>query len=322
MATSVTAWVRSRLARSVTLRKARAKVRYTSSALRWIAKDGTFAELPAESAVRMAFNVMLRRDPDTEGLEHFAPRLSSGEITPDDLIEEIRGSEEYIYHASFKTRLGHSIHVGRCQFIQSLPKASRILDLGGTHKGNIYGALVAMGYPYSFDELVIVDLPDELRHPIYRADRTLREVKSPSGLVRYLYHSMVDLSLFPDDSFDLVYSGQSIEHVVEADADLVFEEVHRVLRPGGYFALDTPNGRVTRLQQDNLIDPDHKIEYTFEELFAKLTRAGFTIVETKGLNYAGGSLARGGFRLEDAIGHPGLFSEIRDCYILTFLCST
>ena len=44
------------------------------------------------------------------------------------------------------------------------------------------------------------------------------------------------------------------------------------LRPGGYFALDTPNGRLTRLQQADFIDPDHKIEYTFEQLFAKLRR--------------------------------------------------
>lgn len=319
---SVTSRVRSRLARSDALRSLRARVQYTSSALRWIAKNGSFADLPSESAVRMAFNVMLRRDPGTDGYRHFVPRLSAGSLTRDEMVEEIRGSEEFIYHVSFRTRLGHSIHVGRCQFIQSLPKAARILDLGGTHRGNEYGALVAMGYPYPFEELVIVDLPDELRHPIYRVDRTQRQIRTPSGLVTYRYHSMVDLSSFPDESFDLVYAGQSIEHVVESDADLVFDEVRRVLRPGGYFALDTPNGRVTRLQQADLIDPDHKIEYTFEQLFAKLRRAQFTVVDAKGLNYAGRSLASGDFRLEDAIGHPGLFSEARDCYILTFLCSS
>ena len=56
--------------------------------------------------------------------------------------------------------------------------------------------------------------------------------------------------------FDLVYSGQSIEHVTPSDADIVIKEVARVLRPGGWFALDTPNARVTRVQQPDLIDPD------------------------------------------------------------------
>jgi SAM-dependent methyltransferase len=322
MAMSVVSKLRSWLARSATLRRVRARARYTSSAVRWIAKNGSFADLPAESAVRMAFNVMLRRDPGTDGYEHFVTRLGAGALTPDEMIEEIRGSEEFIYHAGFRTRLGHSIHVGRCQFIQSLPKAARILDLGGTHRGNEYGALVAMGYPYTFEELVIVDLPDELRHPIYRVDRSQRAVTTPSGLVTYRYHSMVDLSSFADHSFDLVYSGQSIEHVAEAEGDRVLDEVHRVLRPGGHFALDTPNGRLTRLQQADFIDPDHKIEYTFEQLFAKLQRANFTIVDAKGLNYAGRSLAGGNFLLEDAISHPGLFSEARDCYILTFVCSS
>src|ERR1700730_5543544 len=103
MATSVPSRVRSRLARSAALRSARARVRYTSSALRWIAKNGSFADLPAESAVRMAFNVMLRRDPETEGYRHFVPRLNAGALTRDEMVEENRGSEEFIYHVGFRT---------------------------------------------------------------------------------------------------------------------------------------------------------------------------------------------------------------------------
>ena len=133
---------------------------------------------------------------------------------------------------------------------------------------------------------------------------------------------MVDLSQYPDDAFDLVYSGQSIEHVAEAEADHVLAEVHRVLRPGGFLALDTPNGRVTRMQQPEFVDPDHEAEYTFEQLREKLERAGFTILDAKGLNYAGASIEQGAFRLDDVIAHPGLFSEARDCYILAFLCTT
>ena len=215
--------------------------------------------------------------------------------------------------------LGHSIHVGRCQFIRSLPPARRILDLGGTHLAIDVGAMVAMGYPYEFDELVIVDLPPDDRHPIYRRSDDLRQVESHLGTVTYRYHSMTDLSAFPDESFDLVYSGQSIEHVTPDDGMLVLKEVHRLLRPGGHFALDTPNGRVTRLASTEFVDPDHKVEYTHQELSRMITDAGFSIVETKGLNNAGPSLRAGRFDADEVASAPGLYSAVEDCYILAYV---
>ncbi len=116
--------------------------------------------------------------------------------------------------------------------------------------------------------------------------------------MRYRYHSMVDLSDYPDGSVDLVYSGQSIEHVPPDVADKVLSEVRRVLRPGGYLGLDTPNARVTRLQQPDFIDPDHEHEYTDAEMRAKLASAGFEIVSAVGSEpcrpQPGGRLVRRG----------------------------
>jgi SAM-dependent methyltransferase len=314
--------IRKRLARSPTARRTYTEVRRAGTYLRWLVKRGQFADLPVDRAIDMAYNVTLRRDPDPVGREDFMHRIGVGAITRDDMVEELRGSEEYNCGVRFTTALGSSIHAGRCRFIQSLPKAARILDLGGTHQHHPHGALVRMGYPYAFEELVIVDLPADERHPIYQAMGTEHEVVTPLGPVRYRYLSMVDLSTFPDDSFDLVYSGQSFEHVTEEDGDRVLAEVRRVLRPHGYLALDTPNARVTRLQQAAFIDPDHKIEYTQELLTTKLQDAGFTILESKGINYAGDSLGAGAFSRADVAGNVGTFAEGRDCYILTFLCSS
>jgi hypothetical protein len=308
------------LGRSALLRRTRDAVRSARASLRWIFKHQRFIDLPYERSVSMAYNVMLRRDPDPYGRADFVNRLKTGVITRDHMVEELRGSEEYVTVARFRHALSHSLHAGRCAFVQSLPKADRILDLGGTHQWHDRGALVGMGYPYPFSELVIVDLPADERHPIYRAMADQREVLTPLGPVRYHYGSMVDLSAFADGTFDLVYSGQSIEHVSESDCDLVLREVRRVLRPGGCFALDTPNARVTRLQQAAFIDPDHKIEYTVEQLAAKLADAGFTITELKGLNYAGSSLAAAEFSVEDVAGHVGVYAQARDCYLMTFLC--
>jgi len=177
-----------------------------------------------------------------------------------------------------------------------------------------------MCYPYDFEELVLVDLPPDDRHPLYQRPAVDGAVSTSRGPVRYRYHSMVDLSRYDSSSFDLVYSGQTIEHVTEADADLMLKEIHRVLRPGGVFALDTPNGRACRLQQDEFIDPDHKIEYTAAQLEAKLVAADFRIDRSWGLNHVGASLASGTFSLEEAARNYGMFAEVADCYLLAYVC--
>jgi malate/lactate dehydrogenase len=96
--------------------------------------------------------------------------------------------------------------------------------------------------------------------------------------------------------------------------------VRRVLKPGGHLALDTPNARVTRLQQADFIDPDHEHEYSHAEMIEKLERAGFEVVEAKGLNYAGPSLAAGHFDVDAIASARGLFSLIEDCYLLAYVC--
>ncbi len=61
-------------------------------------------------------------------------------------------------------------------------------------------------------------------------------VRTPLGPVHYVYTSPADLSMFEAGAFDLVYSGQSIEHVTREEGLLACQEVRRVLAPGGYSA--------------------------------------------------------------------------------------
>jgi SAM-dependent methyltransferase len=209
--------------------------------------------------------------------------------------------------------------MSRCEFIVGLPRARTILDIGGGDVNHAEGALVAMGYPYPFDALTIIDLPDDERHPLYRSSEH-SIVQTRLGPVTYRYHSMSDLSSYPDESFDLIYSGQSIEHVSEHEADHVIREVRRVLRRGGHFAFDTPNGRITRMQQAAFIDPDHEVEYTAADLDEKLRVAAFEVIDRKGLNYAGEAAHRGVFDFDEAARNRGVFSEAEDCYLLAYLC--
>ncbi len=279
----------------------------------------SFAALDPEDALRIAYEIVLQRAPDPVGAADLLPRLKSGQLTRDQLVEHLIFSEEFRSQRR-ASLLGPSLHMSRCDFIRGLPRARRVLDLGGTHQSNDDGALVGLGYPYDFDEVVIVDLPPDDRHPIYRSGGRIEEKMTPKGMVRYRYHSMTDLSGFDDASFDLVYSGESIEHINESEADIVLDGVFRVLRPGGHLALDTPNARVTRLQQAELIDPDHKIEYTVAELVAKIEHAGLRVTEMKGLNYAGRCLADGRFSVESVASSPGIYDEAEECYLIACLC--
>lgn len=280
--------------------------------------DLSFWDVQPEHALRLAYNVVLRREPDAAGTADFLPLVESGAFTRDDLVEALYGSDEAHRLPRFRA-LGPSLHASRCEFIHTFPRASRIIDLGGTHQNSTDGALVGMGYPYDFDELVIVDLPPDDRHPIYRDQEKPDRVETRHGPVTYRYHSMADLSDYADGSFDLVYSGQTIEHVTEDDADRVLAESFRVLRPGGWMAIDTPNGRATRLQQDEHIDPDHEIEYRLDHLLEKVRAAGFVVTEVKGLNHLGRCLDGGEFDLEEVALHQGVFAAAEECYLLAVI---
>ena len=213
-----------------------------------------FRYLPPKQSVRMAFNVILDREPDPAGEADYVQKLTDGELSRHGVAEALAHSEEFRRRVPIGNVL-LSMHVSRSEFVAGLPRAARILDLGGTHQGLPDGALVHLGYPYPFERLVVVDLPVDERDEIYQGGSTGEPVRSELGPVEFAFHSMVDLGRYDDGSFDLVYSGQSIEHVSEADGDAVVREAFRVLAPGGWFCLDTPNGPVWRLRSDDAHEP-------------------------------------------------------------------
>jgi SAM-dependent methyltransferase len=83
--------------------------------------------------------------------------------------------------------------------------------------------------------------------------------------------------------FDTVICLDLLEHVHKRD--LVLTEIRRTLRPGGALLLAVPNRATSwkrRLERAGLFaysDPDHKIEYTREELEEELEHNGFRVVQ-------------------------------------------
>jgi SAM-dependent methyltransferase len=277
-----------------------------------------FRFMSPKQSVRLAFNVILNREPDAVGAADYTGKLASGELSRHGVAQALAHSEEFRRRVPIGDVL-LSMHVSRSEFVAGLPRAARILDLGGTHQGFSDGALVHLGYPYPFERLVVVDLPVEDRHEIYQGGSKGATVQSELGPVEFAFHSMVDLSPYPDGSFDLVYSGQSIEHVTEAEGDAVIGEVFRVLAPGGWFCLDTPNGPVWRLRSAELMNDDHEIEYGAAALASKLEAGGFAVTETKGLNLMQHGVARGEFDEAEASAHAGVFAAAQDCLLLALV---
>jgi predicted SAM-dependent methyltransferase len=263
---------------------------------------------------------MLRRDADPAGLANYVEHLQAGRLTPDGVLDEMLTSME-LREIPYRNLL-RSMHQSRCDFVRILPRANRILDLGGTDQDHDYGALVTMGYPYPFEQLVIVDLPHEARHELYGYRAGADVVASPNGPVQYRYHSMTDLSQYADDAFDLVFSGQTIEHITENEGRKMLGEVHRVLAPGGWFCLDTPNLRATELMlgAGTLSNPDHKLEYTHELLLALLRASGFDVVGEYGLNHLGDLFDKGEFDDAVAAQRHGVYADAPNCQLLAYTC--
>jgi SAM-dependent methyltransferase len=176
-----------------------------------------------------------------------------------------------------------------------------------------------MGYCHPFARMVMVDLEAGDRHPMYQGatfgTRDSAAISMHSG-------DMTRLGAFADGSFDLAWSGQSIEHVdVHAGARMC-REVHRVLAPGGFFCLDTPNRGITSIHTRDVgggfVHPEHRHEYRVSELRQVLLESGFEIVDERGICEMPATRASGIFRYDDfVLGNP-IVNEPEDGYIMYF----
>ncbi|WP_158747746.1 methyltransferase domain-containing protein [Acidisphaera sp. L21] len=246
-----------------------------------------------------AYSVVLGRKADPTGRAAWTERLKTE--PQHRLIASLIGSDEFRRHYVFaqvqanrdKTiaslsnhmafaAIAVSLHKLRCDMVRRLlPRADAVLDLGGA-SADQQGALLAMGYRGA-KRITIIDLPPDIR---FKSALETNVASVHHGThVNYAYHSMADLAHYPDASFDFVWSGETIEHVTREDGERIFRDVGRILKPGGIFALDTPNRTGTRLAvgDTGFIHAEHKYEYRFEELTEAMQSSGLELIEWKGL---------------------------------------
>jgi SAM-dependent methyltransferase len=87
-----------------------------------------------------------------------------------------------------------------------------------------------------------------------------------------------DLSFLADESQDLVFTSNLIEHLPsKADVERLFRECARVLRPGGHFLLLGPNLRF--LPGEYWDFWDHLVPITDRSLVEALETIGFEVVD-------------------------------------------
>ena len=248
-------------------------------------------------------------------------RIDQGELNDFQYITEVFLSPEALKQTLKKSADIHLyyIHSARLKLVASLlPPASRILDLGGAN-GSIYN----MGYPHKFKKITIVDLPPADRIDMYKSLKMKAE-KTTNGIIDTHYGSMTNLKFTKDNSIDMVWSGESIEHISVDDGKIMLKEAFRVLRPGGSLCLDTPNGIITSIQVRDagvkFIHPEHKIEYTPRQLQKMLKKAGFKIIVSRGICEMKNTIKNNRIDYTDFILGNSLTENINTAYMQYYQC--
>lgn len=88
----------------------------------------------------------------------------------------------------------------------------------------------------------------------------------------------------PDGSFDVILCNHVLEHVAEDRKAM--QELHRILRPGGWAVLMTPVGKGVPMTEEGVIDPDARLRRFGQEdhvrlygqdFYDRLRDAGFEV---------------------------------------------
>lgn len=158
-------------------------------------------------------------------------------------LEEIYGEYTYLGYAyHYENRRDYTVNILR----NVLNSGSRILDIAAA-QGNFSLLLAELGYEVTWNDLR-ADLVDYVR------------AKHESGNITFAPGNAFELE-FPS-RFDAVLIAEVIEHVAHPDEFL--KNTTRLVKPGGYILMTTPNGKYFKNKLPKFSDcPDPSI---FEDI--------------------------------------------------------
>lgn len=213
---------------------------------------------------------LVLRDSDNEVVEN---RFVTGRVADPDVLRSyyhrVHAGHGYTPEEPFLFEL-HSAMLRKLErlFLERIRPGQRVLDAGC---GRSLFTEIRPDWPFT---IVAADVEHDL----------LRGRKALFPDVRWVVAGAQPLP-FRDESFDALFAGELIEHLVDPAQGLA--EFRRVLRPGGTLILTTPN----RLRLANLADgserpysPDHLSELSYDELRRMLPEQGFAVEQATGLH--------------------------------------
>lgn len=160
----------------------------------------------------------------------------------------------------FLGALAFQVHRKLKRLVSTLPNRPKILDVGGRKSPS------TIGIPAN---IIISDLPREsdIQKNLNLGinDSIVRQTLQRRSNIEDMVYDDMTCSNLEDASFDGVLSVEVLEHVEEDEAFV--RNVARVLKPGGFFLMTTPNGDYVANT-----NPDHKRHYLHQQLYDLLTR--------------------------------------------------
>jgi SAM-dependent methyltransferase len=274
----------------------------------------------------LIYRFILNREIDALGAQSCAKQIAKGIFSPWVLIARLMLSAEFKKPYFRRTPL-QQLHRARMLWVQQLPPAKTILDIGGSSPNVPEGALIEMGYPHRPEKLIIFDKPPHEQYwgtPNYSQANTLSR---PWGQVQYMHGYAEDIlqnDELRDQKFDMIYMGQVVEHIYEDKLPRVLTWIKDHLADGGKFVFDTPNRLITRFEtgEGRYIDPDHKREYTPEVLLALLTTVGFFVTQQWGILDMPNVIATASYGIKDFYSGEALSSSPTNAYCFAMACET
>jgi hypothetical protein len=189
------------------------------------------------------------------------------------------------------------------------------------------GALIELGYAYRPEKLIIFDKPPNEQFwgkPNYSQDK---DQILNWGDIQYIHGYAEDIlnnTELQHQEFDIVFMGQVVEHIYEDKLHAVLVWIKNHLSETGTLYFDTPNRLLTRLETglDSYIDPDHKKEYTPDEMKIIIETAGFQVAEAWGIVDMPLSLKSNAFERRDFYESQALTARPHDAYCFAMACSS